>query len=213
MGPALARFLLAVLVLCPLLSNAALVRVDFSVAIDTDDLDRYPVFGLNGTNLPFKGSITLDTSNVPLVIPAGTIDGDDLYASDFYGYGAAAIIDMDISFGTKTWDVSAIDSIKPTPSFRAEIWFDAHLESASGPSFMWAYFTDSDSTLRLGESWAPPTQFGDTVRMVDWAWRSGSAFGSNLLIERVFIPEPRQGRIIGLTAMLIGAVTLRRRKR
>ncbi|MCC6356258.1 MAG: hypothetical protein IT577_20425 [Verrucomicrobiae bacterium] len=196
------------LILAANFSRGAIVQVTFDGFLDAD---TEPVFGLLGSNLAFHGSLTIDTSiGAPVFIPSGTIDGYDVYASDFFGYSSEAIVALDLAFGSKTWEIAAIDYIKPSPSFGANIWFNTDLEGVPEPSFVWAYFADANSRFELGIAFAPPLQFGDTLCIVDSTDRPGTAYGSQLTVQRAFIPEPGSSLTFSILAISLGALILRR---
>lgn len=199
--------ILCMLIVAANFSRGAIVQVTFDGFLDADN---DPVFGLLGSNLAFHGSLTIDTSIGPTVfIPSGTIDGDEVYVSDFCGYSSAAIVALDFTFGSKTWEIAAIDYSIPSPSFGANIWFDTDLEGVPEPSYVWAYFDDANSTFSLGSAYGHPLRFGSTLNIEDETTGRSIAFGSLLAVQREFIPEPGSSVTFSILAISLGALIIR----
>lgn len=135
-------------------ASAFLFRVTHEITFDDfSDLGvEEAIFGIPEDSGPVTmvSSFLIDTEAAPIkhyTTGEEFAGSDETAAHDFYGYSPSAISDLDVSFGSKTWDETDIRLWTIDPD--VAVWFDTELVDGAAPSMAMA-FNDSEGGLVLG---------------------------------------------------------------
>jgi len=144
------------------------------------------VFGQNGTNLPVTSNLILDISSGPTVLSRSSGTSNET----LYGYQFDAVTGVEMTFGTKTWDIAALDLLSPASGFEASLWLNANPTTES-PTRAWMQLSDGEGSIQLGSlTIDPEVALQPTLSVVDYA---GGGFGNTAvgsLDAIISIPEP-----------------------
>jgi hypothetical protein len=165
--------------------------------------DPDTVFGVNGAGpIPFSYTLTYDTAldTNTAFFATGASLGSQTTTHEWYGYSASGITAASVTFGTKTWNITAISPRIPASGVSADFWLDTDISLAT-PSMAWILFSDGSGFLELGGGMGSATNI---VMMSGSAVMEAGSFDdfrtSALTITRDEIqslPEPSTWKLLG----------------
>lgn len=152
------------LFLAALLAPAAALADVYEITYDVVMTPSGSVFGTT-TPTPLSVSFTIDTdAGATVVLPAGTGSWN---GPTLYGYAAATLGPIDITYGSKHFDNAHISNRIPASGYTAAVWFDAPLAPGASPR-TWIMFSDPDADLQFGGASCGFTcSFYDTASATD----------------------------------------------
>ena len=146
---------------------------EITYEVTLNDFDVPTLFGASPPTL-VSTSFLLDTEAAPVVvIPAGT----DGWPVDLFGYDVSALSEVSVTFGTKTWDISHVESSLAAVGFAAHVWFDEELANGATPE-TWFFLADGSETIEFGGGACTPCFLKDLAGVFDSS--GANAFGTPL---------------------------------